>query len=140
MTGPSEPIPMLLWCPQCGRRHVDAGVFATKPHHTHACQGCGMTWRPAIVPTVGVQFLPGFRDVSPEVAEVAQQVGEMEARVQRLGGLVEVLEKVAAPKSGTGTPPEPWDPHAFRSEDGTSACGLCGHIRSSPKHHIGVAP
>lgn len=57
-----EPIPMLLTCPECGKRHVDAGEFATKPHHTHVCQHCGMTWRPAIVPTVGVQFLPGFKD------------------------------------------------------------------------------
>lgn len=56
------PIPMLLWCPECGGRHVDRGEFATKAHHTHACQACGMVWRPAIVPTVGVQFLPGFRD------------------------------------------------------------------------------
>lgn len=56
------PIPMLLWCPECGTRHVDHGEFATKPHHTHACQNCGMVWRPAIVPTVGVYFLPGFKD------------------------------------------------------------------------------
>jgi hypothetical protein len=58
----SEPIPMLLWCPSCGERHIDRGEFATKPHHTHACQKCGMVWRPAVVHTVGVQFLPGFRD------------------------------------------------------------------------------
>lgn len=56
------PIPMLLWCPECGKRHVDAGEFATKKHHTHACQGCGHVWRPAVVATVGVQFLPGFKD------------------------------------------------------------------------------
>ena len=56
------PIPMLLWCPECGERHIDRGDFATKPHHTHACQECGMTWRPAVVPTVGVLFLPGFKD------------------------------------------------------------------------------
>lgn len=59
-------IPMLLWCPGCRLRHIDAGEFATKPHHTHACQGCGMVWRPAIVPTVGVKFLPGFKDAEPE--------------------------------------------------------------------------
>lgn len=57
-----EPIPMLLWCPECGARHVDRGDFASKPHHTHACQGCGHVWRPAIACTVGVQFLPGFKD------------------------------------------------------------------------------
>jgi hypothetical protein len=57
-----DPIPMILTCPSCGERHVDQGEFATKPHHTHACQHCGMVWRPALVATVGVQFLPGFKD------------------------------------------------------------------------------
>lgn len=61
----SEPIPMLLWCPSCHARHVDKGELATKPHHTHACQGCGLPWRPSIGPTVGVQFLPGFKDQEP---------------------------------------------------------------------------
>ena len=41
--------------------HIDEGEFATKPHHTHACQACGHVWRPAIVPTTGVRFLPGFK-------------------------------------------------------------------------------
>jgi hypothetical protein len=65
----SLPIPMRLHCParlddgtMCGALHVDRGEFATKPHHTHSCQKCGHTWRPAVVPTVGVQFLPGFKD------------------------------------------------------------------------------
>ena len=57
-----NPIPMLLQCPMCGKRHVDRGEFATKPHHTHACQKCGHVWRPTIVHTVGVRFLPGFKD------------------------------------------------------------------------------
>lgn len=56
------PIPMLLWCPACHARHVDSGEHATKPHHTHACQSCGLAWRPAVVATVGVQFLPGFKN------------------------------------------------------------------------------
>lgn len=57
------PVPMLLTCPipLCGARHIDTGAFATKVHHTHSCQQCGHTWRPAVVPTVGVQFLPGFK-------------------------------------------------------------------------------
>jgi rubredoxin len=59
---PWDPIPMLLWCPDCGERHIDAGEFATKCHHTHACQKCGVVWRPAIVATVGMRFLPGFKD------------------------------------------------------------------------------
>jgi hypothetical protein len=56
------PVEMILSCPMCHTRHVDRGVFATKVHHTHACQGCGHCWRPAVVATVGVQFLPGFKD------------------------------------------------------------------------------
>ena len=55
------PVPMILTCPMCGERHIDEGEFATKEHHTHACQSCGMVWRPAIVATVGVQFLPGYK-------------------------------------------------------------------------------
>jgi len=55
------PIPMLLNCPVCGERHIDEGEYADKPHHTHACQGCGTVWRPAKVDTVGVRFLPGYK-------------------------------------------------------------------------------
>lgn len=58
----APPIPMILHCPECGGRHIDEGEFAMKKHHTHACQHCGMVWRPAVVPTVGVQFLPGFKN------------------------------------------------------------------------------
>ncbi len=57
-----EPIPMLLWCPACGERHYDLGHWKTTPHHTHACQNCGMIWRPALVNTVGVVFLPGCKN------------------------------------------------------------------------------
>lgn len=60
-----EPIPMRIHCPDCGTLHVDEGEFATKVHHTHSCQECGLTWRPAVVPTVGVKFLPGFRNEKP---------------------------------------------------------------------------
>lgn len=59
----SRPVPMILTCPSCSARHIDV-AFASKVHHTHACQNCGMCWRPAVVPTVGVQFLPGFHDAS----------------------------------------------------------------------------
>ncbi len=56
------PIPMTLWCPACKVRHIDEGQYATVPHRTHACQGCGLVWRPALVATVGVRFLPGFKN------------------------------------------------------------------------------
>jgi len=60
--GVQEPIPMRLRCETCHELHIDEGEFATKRHHTHACQFCGAVWRPAIVCTVGVQFLPGFKN------------------------------------------------------------------------------
>jgi hypothetical protein len=50
----------------CGQLHVDKGEYATKLHHTHSCQFCGHTWRPAVVHTVGVRFLPGFKDEEPK--------------------------------------------------------------------------
>jgi hypothetical protein len=54
------PTAMFLTCPVCGGRHIDTGRFATHPHATHSCQHCGCTWRPAVEPTCGVQYLPGF--------------------------------------------------------------------------------
>lgn len=64
LAGPLNPSPiaMRLPCPDCGELHLDEGAFATKPHHTHSCQKCGLTWRPAVVHTVGVRFLPGFKN------------------------------------------------------------------------------
>ena len=59
---PTPPIPMRIPCPDCGQLHIDDGEFATKPHHTHACQHCGHVWRPAVVATVGVRFLLGFKN------------------------------------------------------------------------------
>lgn len=58
----TKPIPLFLTCPRCNTQHVDVGEFATKPHRDHSCQKCGLTWRPALVPTVGVAFLPGYKN------------------------------------------------------------------------------
>lgn len=56
-----SPIPMIMFCPCCGERHIE-GELADKPHRKHACQFCGMVWQPALVPTAGVKFLPGYKD------------------------------------------------------------------------------
>jgi hypothetical protein len=69
------PISMIIHCPTCRTRHVDEGEFATRPHHTHSCQSCGLTWRPAKVCTIGVRFLPGFKNeaaASPEFNDWVQ--------------------------------------------------------------------
>lgn len=62
-------IPMILFCPICHERHIDRGRFSYIAHHTHACQSCGHVWRPAIVATVGVHFLPGFKDADPDLTK-----------------------------------------------------------------------
>lgn len=56
------PIRQRIICEACGELHVDEGAFEKKIHHTHACQNCGAVFRPAIVDTVGVRFLPGFKN------------------------------------------------------------------------------
>lgn len=58
---PHAAVPMILFCPN-GHRHIDEQAFAEVPHHTHACQECGIVWRPALVNTHGVRFLPGFKN------------------------------------------------------------------------------
>lgn len=60
------PIPLAMFCPR-GHQHIDEGEWATRPHKTHQCQQeifggpggevigiCGLEWRPAEFPTVGV--------------------------------------------------------------------------------------
>lgn len=72
------PVPMLLVCPRCHEPHVDEGEWATRPHRTHLCAACGATFRPALVPTIGVvaltngqteyfckQVTDAWREVSP---------------------------------------------------------------------------
>ena len=55
----TEPIRMVLYCPQCGQQHIDAPDERTPdwtnpPHRSHLCHDCGCIWRPADVPTEGV--------------------------------------------------------------------------------------
>ena len=66
--GLEQPISLRLECPMCRYPHVDEGEWAIKRHHTHACQQCGNVWRPAVVETVGVRFLPGFKNKTEQEA------------------------------------------------------------------------
>jgi hypothetical protein len=88
---PVTPVPMLLWCPECSERHIDFGEFATRPHHTHACQDCGMVWRPALVPTVGVDYLPGFKNEAPEEETETSVTDE---QLEKLGQVVERIDNL----------------------------------------------
>lgn len=115
------PIPMILHCPTCGGRHVDVGVFADKPHHTHACQHCGFVWRPAVVPTVGVQFLPGFRDALAEKTGAAQPRHEWTGRFSFNVNVLWVEGRCAGvlePEKNLDQGPTHW---VFRHADGRTA-------------------
>lgn len=63
-----NPINMLLFCPTCHRMHIDKPDPATQwddpPHKSHVCQFCETIWRPADVPTRGVEEInePGMSD------------------------------------------------------------------------------
>lgn len=54
---PVAPIPMVLHCPSCGSQHIDEATddWPNPPHRSHLCGSCGCIWRPADVPTVGVE-------------------------------------------------------------------------------------
>lgn len=54
-----DPIPMVLWCPACGRQHIDMvhasdPDWTNPPHRSHKCASCSHVWRPADVATTGV--------------------------------------------------------------------------------------
>ncbi len=53
----ARPVPMLLFCPQCGAQHVDAptATWDNPPHRTHECQACKYLWRPSNTATTGVR-------------------------------------------------------------------------------------
>ena len=55
------PVPMILFCPRCGSRHIDRPEPETgwmnPPHRSHLCEPCGHIWRPADIATVGVDSL-----------------------------------------------------------------------------------
>src|SRR4051812_25608404 len=55
----SVPVDMLLFCPDCGKQHVDEPDHRTPdwknpPHKSHLCHFCKAIWRQADVPTNGV--------------------------------------------------------------------------------------
>lgn len=56
------PLDLLLYCPSCHLQHIDAPDARTPdwtnpPHKSHLCHGCGCIWRPADVPTNGVESI-----------------------------------------------------------------------------------
>ena len=85
-----DPIPMVLFCPACGRQHVDAPNPAegwdNPPHRSHKCGACAHVWRPADVPTAGVETIAtvGQVDTVPVVRNRVRAVTK--------AGLVHVID------------------------------------------------
>lgn len=119
-TAPS-PIDMLLFCPNCGRQHIDAphpqaamldsmcdappnvpdvAPWNNPPHRSHLCHHCAHIWRPADVPTNGVQAIK-TRGKSDSVAVLPVRTGmlfgprEAEDRLALAARVVE-LERALA--------------------------------------------
>ena len=89
-----HPIDMVLFCPSCGKQHIDApdpAPWCWPPHRSHLCRGCGYTWRPADVPTNGVEAVKtaGKRD-HPRPAPLDV----------RLASIPALAELVATPRPG----------------------------------------
>lgn len=73
------PVPMVLHCPRCHLQHIDAPDERTPdwqnpPHRSHLCHGCGLIWRPADVPTIGVEStVTAGKSDSPFVTSLSTQ-------------------------------------------------------------------
>lgn len=99
----SQPIDMLLYCPRCGLQHVDApeplvefdnrmgtrsGGWTNPPHKSHLCHGCGCIWRPADVPTNGVESIQTIGKAdnwkSFELAHPSTDTGDIRAATPKL--------------------------------------------------------
>ncbi len=134
-----EPEKQRITCEGCGRLHIDEGAFATKPHHTHSCQHCGLTWRPSIKPKFGVQFLPGFKNDAPDLTRPtarAESALDLPIKYQRNNGGVKTLSWDTRKEERRKCKPWP-TPHRFpwdERNDGGRTYGF--DRRVSPKGEI----
>ena len=96
-----RPIDMVLFCPKCGKQHVDApddrdcdkvrleihravnslrkptpNIWTNPPHRSHLCHGCGHIWRPADVPPNGVQEVKTKGKADSPIAQPVQPEAE----------------------------------------------------------------
>lgn len=43
-----------MYCPLCGERHIDSGVWRNQPHSKHLCNICGNVWSELKYKTIGI--------------------------------------------------------------------------------------
>ena len=46
---------VIMYCPHCGRQHLDRRWWAHRPHIEHTCAYCGGEWD-SEVPMVGIRL------------------------------------------------------------------------------------
>lgn len=72
-------IDMVLHCPVCGLQHIDApepaNGWTNPPHKSHLCHGCKHIWRPADVPTNGVETIKTRGDKDSPLASASAPDG-----------------------------------------------------------------
>jgi hypothetical protein len=105
-------VDMVLHCPKCGLQHVDGDEskelsiggtlesgtvrvgWDNPPHRSHLCHGCGHIWRPADVPTNGVQAVKTTGNADSPIATPAPTVqaetGEAQAAINAIAALTPV--------------------------------------------------
>ena len=50
-----------IWCPDCGRQHIDHGIWIYREHVKHKCHHCGKVFLPDSVRlAVGASGLPYY--------------------------------------------------------------------------------
>lgn len=137
----NKPVEMLIYCPECSSRHIDdpgeypkgyEGEFETKSHHTHACQYCGHVWRPAIGPTVGVRFLPGFKSTRRGVIPENTRRG-VEVEAPSKAEIIDALGRAGFIDSL----PDDWNTMGTKPEKGLPVL-LCGSSGMLAPHGIFV--
>lgn len=137
----TEPVDMVLFCPSCGVQHIDAPELPQRdfvctmdpngmlvplpsvprtsppwtnpPHRSHLCGSCGHIWRPADVPTNGVQSIAtrGQNDSLPAVGKSV---------VKYCAGMYRAVARIIL--SETGGFKMEWVDRGVRPADGTVLC------------------
>lgn len=181
--GDAEPVGMVLHCPKCRRQHIDEpelhhldlalewngldGVpdasWSNPPHRSHLCHGCGHIWRPADVPTNGVEAVKtkGKADspiAAPQapapVADYEQVIADHQRLVRELdilingqnaaaqASLCDIVAQLAAQKQEAPQAPERASPAKSICTDcrnadswGIPAHSFCGTCRAGSLWH-----
>ncbi len=109
-----EPIDMVLYCPACGTQHIDkeetpephmmGDRWTNPPHRSHLCASCGHIWRPADVPTNGVQTIETRGRADTDLAWMIKAIAAKRARdEQKVASFDQVLDLCGSWQDGSDT-------------------------------------